>query len=628
MNFCRIWIIFTAFLNLDFWFLSFIHELNERGYAASIFLILGLTYLLLRANGKKLQWKLPKYYLKLKNRFSRVIPFIYVLALGLSLFGGIIHSPNNYDALCYRLPRILYWCQFSGWHWIGGINERMDYSAIGYEVIAAPILSLFRSDRPLFLINIIAYSLLPGIIYSAFSGLGIPKKVSWNWMWIIPLGYCYATQAGGVGNDMFAATYFLAAVALGIQAIKERSAFDALLSITSAALLTGAKSSNLPLLLPLGYILWKLALTLLRKPVFLLCTLSLFAICSTAPIMVANKYYDGSWFGDLSNAAQMKVENPVYGIAGNILQLTIASLEPPLLPVKGKIDALLEKSNQVLLFDKIKRVFPRLELKLKEMPGEEFAGLGLGVSSLTLASVIIVLISYGDSIASSRAIIFGLLCWIATIVFMTRIGSECTGRLLAAYYPGLIIPFLALKGQEDVIRQSWWRIGVVAAQLCIIPSLLLGPSRPIIPVSGLIHNIQKKIPESPFVKRVSSVYSIYSNRGDFLSVMDNQVLVIARCIGFGGSSNQIQYPLWKPFFKKKVLDLGCDKSFVNHIGAFDCFVVTKSGLDERFHTNADEFSQRLHSQILWRGAIPTLASTPDDIWYLLGPARALNESKY
>jgi hypothetical protein len=130
----------------------------------------------------------------------------------LALVVGALYAPANYDALTYRLPRVLHWLAEQRWHWIATNNERMNISASGFEWLMAPVIALARSDRLLFLINVTAYLLMPGMIYGAFTRLGINRRVAWHWMWLLPAGYCYATEAGSIGNDMIGAVYLLAAL--------------------------------------------------------------------------------------------------------------------------------------------------------------------------------------------------------------------------------------------------------------------------------------------------------------------------------------------------------------------------------------------------------------------------------
>ena len=185
------------------------------------------------------------------------------MTAGLAAVGGALHAPNNYDALTYRMPRMLHWWAASGWHWIATPNERMNLSGTGFEWIMMPIFIVTHSDRLFFLINIAAYFLLPSLIFLVFVGAGMRRRVAWFWMWLLPAALCYAMQAGSISNDTIAATFFLAAIYFADQARRAHSVHNLWVSILAAGLLTGVKASNLPLLLPVLWAMWP-ALNLLK----------------------------------------------------------------------------------------------------------------------------------------------------------------------------------------------------------------------------------------------------------------------------------------------------------------------------------------------------------------------------
>ena len=63
--------------------------------------------------------------------FAVRCPAIFLLLASLVFLGGVLYAPNNYDALTYRLPRMLNWLAAGQWFWIPTINERMNYSTTG-----------------------------------------------------------------------------------------------------------------------------------------------------------------------------------------------------------------------------------------------------------------------------------------------------------------------------------------------------------------------------------------------------------------------------------------------------------------------------------------------------------------
>src|SRR5262249_52511796 len=149
----------------------------------------------------------------------------------------------------------------------------------------------------------------------------IAGRVAWSWMWLLPLGYCYVLQAGGIGNDSYAAFYVLLSVAFALRARRTRRLHYLWTAALAAALCTGSKASNLPLLLPFALTAWPaLGLIPLRKIGFLGGALACVAV-SFLPLAILNQKYSGGWTGDPNNTGKMELRNPAIAFAGNALQL-------------------------------------------------------------------------------------------------------------------------------------------------------------------------------------------------------------------------------------------------------------------------------------------------------------------
>ena len=327
-----LWILLSAWSSLSGWCLSALGCLNLPGVGISCALFVGAV-ILGRSHFRQPggAWKI------LRSRF--LLPRAWLVLAVIACVGGLIYAPNNYDYLTYRFPRVLYWSAQGGWGWIATMDARINYSAPGFEWLMAPLFILFKTDRLFFLINIISYLLLPGLVFSVFSNLGISRKISWWWMWVLPCGYCYILQAGSVGNDSFAAIYFLASLHYLFRANTSSPVKNLALSLLAIALMTGAKASNLPLVLP-----WLVALFVhggaflekARSPL-LAIILPVAAVVSFLPMALLNIHFTGDYSGDVNNAGKMKLTNPIAGLLGNSLQLAAANLVPPLLPRPNRL---------------------------------------------------------------------------------------------------------------------------------------------------------------------------------------------------------------------------------------------------------------------------------------------------
>ncbi len=162
-----IWIWLCAYLNCAGWTLSALHELNAGGYAVALTLGLGALLVFQKKSGASL---LPKICAtKLRHRFCKPFPLAFLILATMAFLGGAIYAPTNYDALSYRLPRVLHWLAAEQWHWIHTVFPRLNQRCCGIEWISAPILALLKTDRPLFLINFISFLFLPGLVFSVFT---------------------------------------------------------------------------------------------------------------------------------------------------------------------------------------------------------------------------------------------------------------------------------------------------------------------------------------------------------------------------------------------------------------------------------------------------------------------------
>jgi len=496
----------------------------------------------------------------------------------------------------------------------------MDYSATGFEWLAAPLLIVFKTDRLLFLINIISYALLPSLIYSVLVGLGIRRRVAWYWMWILPTAYCFVLQAGSIGNDMFAMVYFLASAAFALRAVRTSSWPDAALSILAAGLMTGAKASNLPLLLPLAFLMLGMAIILVRKPWKSLVLLIVACGVSFMPIALINIRHTGDWTGDPSNSERMKISNPIAGLVGNSLQLTIGALVPPVFPLAKAWSAASERLFEKEPLRSLRDQYPRVGLSAGELATEEGAGLGLGLLFLCCIGLVFSIGYRFQGGFSLPAMIFGLLCCISLAAFIAKLGSESAARLAAPYYAGIVIPLLALRSQGLLIAKRWWRLLSLACALSVLPAVLLNPARPLIPVHALIDFAERHNLLSSVISRARTVYSVYGSRSDSLAELRGHLPAGSKNIGFAGTSNESEYSFWKPLGGRRVTDLNPVDGKVPDLDGVDVIVGSEWGINDRYHTKADVLAARFDGKILWQGSIATMAGREPMIWYIIIPA--------
>jgi len=545
-----IWL--CAWLNVTGWALSALRQLNAGGYAVSLLLFLA-GFCLWKQRGKVEIFPRTSCA-KLLRRFRRPFPALFLLVAALVFLGGILYAPANYDALTYRLPRML------------------NYSGAAWEWTAMPLLVLTHSDRGLFLIDALGFLLMPGLLFSIFRQLGVARRVAWTWMWILPLAYGYATQAGSIGNDLLGAVFCLSSVHWGLRARRSRRAADIWLAGLAAALLTGTKLSNLPLALPCLVAVWPALPQLRKKIAGSLAVAGLALLISAVPIMILNQHYTGSWNGDPQDIYKMQLKNPVAGLVGNGLLLAEQSFMPPILPGASAWGQWRLRA----IPDWLNASFPRLMLgKPNELPGEEGAGLGLGITLPLLVGLVVSLANFRQSGSLKKiAPPVALGAWVALLFCMAKIGSEAGPRLLLPYYPFVLIPFLLLPAQRGLLRRGWWRIFLILMAATVLPVMILSVSRPLWPAQTISARLAQAHPENKMLQRLATTYAAYAHRNDCLAPVRAALPADATEIGFLAGANDADYSLWRPFGQRFVKYLhAAPEKFLQHPDALAWVVI-------------------------------------------------------
>jgi hypothetical protein len=577
--FVKGWILVSTWASLVGWSLSLNGHFNQTSYTWSL-VFLGFALALLCGKTNFLRSKAffyPICFLKRlrENPFKPYywLPLLFIFVAFLTLAGGILYPPSNYDALSYRLPRILHWLDAGHWCWIDTPNTRQDYSAPGFEWLMAPLLVFFKTDRLFFFINWISFLLMPSLIFRTFRLAGISAKSCWWWMWLLPLGYGYVLQSGSIGNDAFATDYALASVCFVLSADKREKFPDFGWAILGVALLTGTKGSNLPLALP-----WFVAM-LLRYRVWisnipkLLPWMTIALMISFVPTAALNHKHTGSWNGDPTNLGKMNLSNPSAGFAGNSLMLAYSAAQPPFLPTSSRVNDmvahLFPSEFKVWLLER----FPRFELKIGEIPMEETAGLGLGV----IACFVLWIFKGRRSpvpltiLQEQPWFFLGIAGLISLLFFMAKMGSESTARLLLPYYPFLLLlPLGFYRSPKQPIPKIRWAF-LFFASWVIVP-LILSPARPLFPVQKLLTSIG----DNPRFTRVCDVYQAYRQRSNCWDPILNILPPVIKTLGFFSHGDDLEAPLWKPYGQRKIVSTGEKDITVSGLPHADVWLARRS----------------------------------------------------
>jgi len=623
----KFWLGFSAVATAAGWMLSVLGQLDRLGY--SVFLVIVLVAFGIARTRFPGPVRPPrKSFSRLRARFRRALPAAFGLLALLILVGGLLYPPTNHTAVTYRVPRVLQWLAAHQWHWIPNTeNFRMNNRACGIEWLSAPLLLFFRSDRALFLLNFVPFLMLPGLIFSLFTRLGVGPRVAWHWMWLLPTGYNFVLQAGSTGNDTFPTVYALAAVDFACRAWVSRKPSDLWFSLVAAALLTGAKASNLPLLLPwfvLAVALWRVWW---RRPWSTVAALMLAGLVSFLPNAILNVKYCGDWSGLVLERAGMDMKNPIVGIWGNSLLFLLHNFVPPFFPAAGWWNhSALTVLPQTIVRPMVAN-FEQSFHQVWEMPSEDWVGLGFGVSVLLAVSWFAGLRYRGAGERSRpenpsrlsgrlRALVL-ISPWLALLAFCMKSGMVTGARLISPYYPLLAPALLLGLGQERIVRRRWWRCLAGAMVILTFPVLIVTPGRPLWPAESLLSWLAARNPESRLIGRAIKVYHVYGIRSDPLADLRARLPPTLGQVGFMGAPDDTDISFWRPFGSRRVdhILIGDSPGQIRSRGIEYAVI---GGLNLALHqTTIETWIGRTGAKVLATTSVTVKVSEGPQAWYLV-----------
>ena len=590
-----IWVWFCACLNCTGWGLSALHELNAGGYAVALaawFAIL-LVWRMKTSAAILPQIRLAKFC----RRFRKPFPLAFLILAAMAILGGVLYPPTNYDALAYRVPRVLHWLAADQWHWIHSFFERINNRSCGIEWVSAPFIALLKTDRLLFLINTVSFLLLPGLVFSVFTRLGVRRRVAWHWMWLAPTGYSFLLQAGSIGNDLFGAPFALAAVDFALRARISRSPRDFFTSVLAAAMMTSAKTASLPLLLPWAVALLP-SLKLIPRWPLRTAVIGVIAIFASAlPTVVLNVAHSDNWAGvNMSHSGAAKTM--VLRTGASAVSMMAQNLVPPVFPMAGKwnaavlnhIPAGLESSLRAVMIES-----QACDFSVAEMQIEENAGLGFGLSVLLLASVAAA--CFARRKKASAADSPWLLCvrWspaISLLALMTQFDLSCIARILTPYYLPLLPVLLAGPGQSWLVRRRWWRSAAFMVFLVAGGLLVISPARPLFPVETLL----EKFPDAP--ARMREVYSVYALRNDGFAPARAALPPGLKVLGMV-TYDDPETSLWRPFGSRRIEHV-CPEDTARDLKArgVEYVLLHEETFEQRFHGPLGDWLKKMDAQVV------------------------------
>jgi len=611
--------------------LSALHALNRPGYAVVFAMLAGAGFFWRRkiASGDE---RFPSW-LKLKRRFRRFFPSAFLVLAALAILGGLLHPPNNYDALAYRVPRMLHWLAEGHWHWVHTDFPRLNTRSCGVEWVLTPMIAFLRTDRWLFVVNGVSFLLLPGLIYSVFTQVGVKRRVAWHWMWLLPSGYCFLLQAGSIANDLFGAIFALAALDFALRAGRLNRAADAWLSLMAAALFTGAKTSNLPLLLPwlVAFLpTWRLWLparsTLLQpgglaRPLAFLAGIPLAIGASFIPMAVLNWRYCGDWTGMAAEGVEIGLGPRWLYLLNNTVNLSLQNLSPPIFPFASQWNQMAPSLIPAWLRPMLERYCEpdAAHWGLGEMQTEEIAGLGFGVTFLLGLSLLAIAVRRRHfsrkGSDSPRLSIPGLVCaaaWVSFSYVMTKIGLSGVSRFFTPYFLLITMGLLRNDMHDALVRTKWWRTAALAVFAMAAVLVVASNARPLWPSAWVFRRYPTFFEQSPMGQRIRTVYSVYGQRHDAFAPMREALPTDATVVGLI-TYDDLETSFWRPFGSRRILHVKVSDSGNETRRRGIRYVFVKP---ELLKESWEHWLQRMNARELWSGKLQYRAAFPAIPWRL------------
>lgn len=197
-----------------------------------------------------------------ESRWPQPISLTLAPVLGGTLVTAVVAAPNSWDAMTYHLPRVQHWIQN------GSVAHYPTHNL--HQLFMGPLASwamlhlelLFGSDR---LVNLVSWSSLAGSVIAAVviaRELGAGRRGRW-WSALFGATVPMAVlQASSALNDLVAAFWSLAAVALLFRWRRRAGVSDALFAGLAVGLVALCKVSALFFVAPVA--VW-VAASLLRR---------------------------------------------------------------------------------------------------------------------------------------------------------------------------------------------------------------------------------------------------------------------------------------------------------------------------------------------------------------------------
>lgn len=261
----------------------------------------------------------------------------------------------------------------------------------------------------------------------------------------------------------------------------------------------------------------------------------------------------------------MNLGNPLVGLWGNPVLLLLNNLCPPVFPMAGWWNEHVLEYVPGFILNPLKNNFEWPFHQLWEIPTEDWAGIGPGVTMLMLiagGSTIISWLRRKNSPPLALPIppliwkLALLSAWIGLGAYCVKSGMVTPGRLIAPYYPLLLPALLLGANQSKLIRKNWWHGLMWLTFITAFFVLIVTPPRPLWPAKTILTKLQSNYSDNRLINRALATYTAYSIRHDPLAEVRQLLPPDLKVVGMVAGPDDLDISLWRPFGTRRVAHLG------------------------------------------------------------------------
>lgn len=399
----------------------------------------------------------------------RFPPFLILGAM--ILVSALLYLPATHDSLSYRIPRMFLWLQEGVVGYVPASDERINYMTHNWELASLPILQLLGS-RFLPTVSVISWIALY-LLGRNWAGIMGFRGSMGNWVGLLPALCTFsALQARSTVNDLFAATLILTSAWFAFAFHRSPDSRKLVLSALALTLACGTKPHYIvlggPWILwfvsdrtaPWRFVPWRHLSWLLPMALFV----------SPLPAFLINTVETGTFKG-VDTAGDLSGGNPLLNIILGSLSFAWQSLQPPLNPLAGVWNHLIQGS--ALLESAVGKV-PRFGLNVSYAQIVDSASVGFFV-------MIPCLLGWLFSFRLKASSEFRWIALAGILGFLLAVSQVVPGSIGRSFmgFMFLLLP-LAMVGLSQFSDKANRRM-IIAALLGAIVSIAFDASRPLFP---------------------------------------------------------------------------------------------------------------------------------------------------